>query len=141
MSREYVSAALRRLVFDRSKGYCEYCRSSGRFALESMELDHITPVNQGGATVAENLASACHGCNNYKKTRTEGIDSLSMEVAVLYHPRIMLWNEHFAWSEDTTLMIGLTATGRVTIALLRLNREGVVNLRQMLKSAGKHPPD
>jgi hypothetical protein len=106
-----------------------------------MELDHIIPVNRGGATIAENLASACHGCNNHKQNKVEGFDSLSMEVALLYHPRQMLWNEHFAWSQDSTLMIGLTPTGRVTLVLLRLNREGVVNLRQVLKSAAKHPPD
>lgn len=136
-----MPASLRRLVFDRARGYCEYCRSSGRFALESMELDHIIPVNRGGATIAENLASACHGCNNHKQNKVEGFDSLSMEVALLYHPRQMLWNEHFAWSQDSTLMIGLTPTGRVTLVILRLNREGVVNLRQVLNSAGKHPPD
>lgn len=60
---------------------------------------------------------------------------------MLYHPRQMLWNEHFAGSQDSPLIIGLTPTGRVTLVLLRLNREGVVNLRQVLKSAGKHPPD
>jgi hypothetical protein len=52
----------------------------------------------------------------------------------------MEWNEHFAWSEDTTITIGLTATGRVTIMLLKLNRAGVVNLRQILQAAGQHPP-
>ena len=112
-----MPASLRRLVFDRTKGYCEYCRSSGRFALESMELDHIIPVNRGGATIAENLASACHSCNNHKQNKIEGFGSLSMKVALIYHPRQMLWNEHFAWSQDSTLMIELTPTGRVTLVL------------------------
>jgi 5-methylcytosine-specific restriction endonuclease McrA len=58
MPRDYVPAALRRLVVDRACGYCEYCRSSGRFALESMEIEHIIPVSRGGATVADNLALA-----------------------------------------------------------------------------------
>jgi HNH endonuclease len=140
MSREYIPIALRQLVIDRALGYCEYCRSSGDFALESMEFEHIVPVSQGGTTVVENLALACHGCNNYKQSRTQGFDRVSAELAPLYHPRKMSWSEHFAWSEDTSLAIGLTAIGRVTIILLRLNRVGVVNLRIVLRSIGKHPP-
>jgi hypothetical protein len=140
MSREYIPVALRQLVIDRALGYCEYCRSSGDFALESMEFEHVVPVSQGGTTVAENLALACHGCNNYKQSRTQGFDLVSAELVPLYHPRKMSWSEHFAWSEDTSLAIGLTAIGRVTIIFLRLNRVGVVNLRVVLRSIGKHPP-
>jgi hypothetical protein len=140
MPRAYIPAALRRLVVDRACGYCEYCRSSGRFALESMEIEHIIPVSRGGETVAENLALACHGCNNHKQSRTEGIDPVSQQSISLYHPREMQWDEHFAWSEDTSIVVGLTATGKVTIMLLKLNREGAVNLRQILQTAGQHPP-
>jgi HNH endonuclease len=140
MSREYIPVALRQLVIDRAFGYCEYCRSSGDFALESMEFEHIVPISQGGTTVAENLALACHGCNNYKQSKTQGFDPVSAEIVSLYHPRKMSWRDHFAWSEDTSLSIGLTAIGRVTIILLRLNRVGVVNLRVVLRPIGKHPP-
>ena len=37
-------------------------------------------------------------------------------------------------------LIGLTATGRATIATLQLNRAQVVNLRRVLSVVGKHPP-
>ena len=47
----------------------------------------------------------------------------------LYHPRQHRWPDHFAWNEDTTIVIGLTPTGRATVEALRLNRENVVNLR------------
>jgi hypothetical protein len=140
MPSEYIPVALRQIVTERAFGYCEYCRSSGDFALESMEFEHIIPVSQGGTTVAENLALACHGCNNYKQARTEGFDPTSAEIVPLYHPREMLWNNHFAWSEDTSLIIGLTATARITILLMKLNRVGVVNLREVLRMVGKHPP-
>jgi HNH endonuclease len=140
MSREYISVSLRQLVIDRAAGSCEYCRSSGDFALESMELEHVIPVSQGGLTTADNLALACHGCNNYKQARTMGFDPVTEEFISLYHPREMLWDKHFAWSEDTTFVIGLTAIGRVTVILLKLNRAGVVNLRQILTIVGKHPP-
>jgi hypothetical protein len=48
--------------------------------------------------------------------------------------------DHFAWSDDLTLIIGLTPTGRATVVRLQLNRSGVVSLRSLLHSAGLHPP-
>jgi hypothetical protein len=97
-------------------------------------------VSQGGLTITDNIALACHGCSNYKQARTMGVDPVTEEFVSLYHPRQMLWDTHFAWSEDITLVIGLTAIGRVTVILLKLNRTGVVNLRQVLTVVGKHPP-
>jgi len=38
-------------------------------------------------------------------------------------------------------MVGLTAIGRATISLLNLNREGVINLRELLRERGQHPPE
>ncbi|NJL54269.1 hypothetical protein HC928_03155 [bacterium] len=58
----------------------------------------------------------------------------------LYHPRRDRWYEHFAWHEDCSLMMGLTAVGRTTIAALRLNRPNLVNLRKVLYQAQIHPP-
>jgi hypothetical protein len=58
----------------------------------------------------------------------------------LFHPRVDRWVEHFAWSDDTTLLIGTTPTGRATVEELKLNREAVVNLRRVLAGAQLHPP-
>jgi hypothetical protein len=58
----------------------------------------------------------------------------------LYHPRRDRWDAHFAWSDDFTLMIGLTPIGRATVETLQLNRDGVVNLRHLLYTIGQHPP-
>ncbi len=141
MSRDYIAAALRRLVFQRSKGYCEYCRSPGRFALGSMEIEHTMPLSRGGRTVGKNLALACRGCNQNKGSQIEGIDSVSLESVQLYNPREMGWDDHFAWGQGTLLVVGKTPTGRATVAVLRLNREGVVNLRRLMIHSGEHPPD
>jgi hypothetical protein len=46
----------------------------------------------------------------------------------------------FTWSEDYTLILGLTPTGRATVELLQLNRLGNQNLRQVLYVIGYHPP-
>jgi len=45
-----------------------------------------------------------------------------------------------AWSDDSTLVLGLTPIGRATVATLCLNREGVLNLRRTLYTLGEHPP-
>lgn len=47
---------------------------------------------------------------------------------------------YFGWNEDFTQMIGLTPTGRATVETLKLNRAGLMNMRQVLCMAGKHPP-
>ena len=59
----------------------------------------------------------------------------------LYNPRRQRWRDHFAWSSDFSVIIGLTATGRATVEALRLNREELVNLRRMLYTMGEHPPE
>lgn len=43
-------------------------------------------------------------------------------------------------NENTEEMLGLTSTGRVTIEELKLNRTELKNLRTLLSSVGKHPP-
>lgn len=80
------------------------------------------------------------GCNGYKQDKTEAYDAFSRTVVPLYHPRTHTWNEHFAWNEEYTHLIPLTAIGRVTITELQLNREGAINVRFLLTLAGLHPP-
>lgn len=138
---EYVPAALKRLVFDRARGLCEYCRSQAKYAVDPLVMEHIRPVSRGGKTSKENLALSCQTCNNSKYVKTEAVDSVTNTVAPLFHPRRMVWSEHFTWNEDATRMLGLTPTGRATITLLKTNRESLRNIRQMLAMLGKHPPD
>jgi HNH endonuclease len=141
MSSEYIPVALKQLVFDRAKGLCEYCRSQARFAIDPLVIDHIHPVSRGGKNIAENLALSCQTCNNYKYTKTEAVDPVTNQSVSLFHPREMLWEHHFTWNEDVTQSIGITPVGRATIALLQINRDGVVNMRRVLAIMGYHPPD
>jgi len=140
MPRSRVPAKLRRLVIARARGHCEYCLSPVSHAVSSFAIEHIVPLEKGGRTTADNLALSCQGCNSHKHIKTEATDPLTKQLALLFHPRQQGWREHFAWNEECSLVVGLTPTGRATIAALRLNRPGVVNLRQLLYAAGKHPP-
>lgn len=108
--------------------------------MQSFSVEHIIPLSQGGKTALDNLALACQGCNSHKYTRVEAVDPTTGDVVPLYHPRQQKWRDHFSWSQDYVLVIGLTPTGRATVETLRLNREGLVNLRRMLYEMGEHPP-
>jgi len=88
----------------------------------------------------DNLAFSCPACNAHKYTHTHALDDLTRQIVPLFNPRIEVWSEQFAWSDDFTQIIGLTPTGRVTIETLNMNREESVNLRKALYAFGKHPP-
>jgi len=127
-------------VVERAGECCEYCRSQAAYATQSFSVEHILPRAKGGTTILDNLALACQGCNNHKYDKTVGPDPIGGQSVALYHPRRDRWDEHFAWSGDFTLIIGLTPTGRATVDQLLLNRDGVVNLRRLLYMHGEHPP-
>ncbi len=122
MRKPQVSQKLRQVVVRRAYACCEYCLSQEQFSTQSFSIDHIIPVEQGGETIAENLALSCQGCNNHKYTKTEGHDTVTHRTVPLYHPRRHHWGEHFVWNEDCTLILGTTPIGRVTVDALHLNR-------------------
>jgi HNH endonuclease len=139
MSDERVTSEQRAAVIERAYGCCEYCWSQARFATQAFSVEHILPRSKGGTTTLENLALSCQGCNNHKYNHTNAHDSVSGQTVPLYHPRQHQWRDHFTWNDDYTLLIGLAPIGRATVELLRLNREGVINLRRVLYSIGEHP--
>jgi hypothetical protein len=140
LSEKRVTTQQKQTITRRAQECCEYCRSQLRFTNQSFSIEHIVPKSQGGQTTLDNLALSCQSCNNHKYTKTEGLDPVSGNTVPLYHPRQQQWTEHFAWSDDCTLVIGLTPTGRATVETLHLNKPGLVNLRRILYAAGEHPP-
>lgn len=138
---ETVSEKLRRLVTMRARGLCEYCRTPENFAPERFSLEHIQPRAVGGPTSEGNLALACQGCNSYKSVKTTAQDPETKAVVPLFDPRRQRWREHFAWRAENLEVEGLTATGRATVALLRLNRSQLCNLRYALSAIQRHPPN
>jgi len=135
-----VGSALRRQVQNRAGGLCEYCRTSERLTGYALEIDHIIPQAQGGASIITNLCLACRRCNAYKSYRTDALDPQSGQRVLLFNPRLHFWAEHFAWSDDGTQILGLTASGRAIIEQLRMNDPLIVRARGLWVSAGWHPP-
>ena len=136
-----VSAKLKRQVFERARACCEYCLCQAKYSSDPFSIEHIIPVVKGGLNESVNLALACQGCNGQKYDKIESIDPVTQLLVPLYNPRLYIWNEHFEWHSDYCLIVGLTPTGRATVELLNLNREGVVNLRFVLHTMGQHPPN
>jgi hypothetical protein len=131
---------LKELVFGRANGLCEYCKSPANISSQPFVIEHITPQSKGGETTETNLALSCQGCNNYKYNKTSGMDNITNQETDLFHPRKDQWSENFSWSADVLEVLGNTAKGRVTVDTLKLNRQELINLRQLLAEAGKHPP-
>ena len=140
MSDSRPTKEQREQVVTRAKACCEYCLSQLRFSTDSFSVDHIVPHSVGGTTTLDNLALSCQGCNNHKYNKTTALDPVTGRTVALYHPRQQNWFEHFAWDGELTHIIGLTPTGRATVIALDLNRDGVVNLRRVLRVVDEHPP-
>jgi hypothetical protein len=80
-------------------------------------------------------------CNRYKSDLLSAPDPATQEETALFHPQQDRWLDHFSWNEDATEIVGLTATGRATIAALRMNRPQMIRVRRMWVAMAEHPPD
>ncbi len=58
----------------------------------------------------------------------------------LYHSVRQPWDDHFVWSDEGAILVGLTPAGRATIALLRMNRPVLVQMPRYWGALGLHPP-
>jgi hypothetical protein len=126
-----IEAALREVVRLRAAGFCEYCRISERFTLAEHEIDHVIAVKHGGQSAPENLALCCTVCNRFKGSDIASIDPETGQLTPLFHPRLDRWDDHYTFRDGE--IVGVTATGRVTVSLLRMNRPTRVKERQLLR--------
>jgi len=113
---------------------CEYCGFPQAYALHAHEPDHIVPRQHGGEDAAQNLAWACLRCNRYKGPNVGSFDPETGVLVPFFNPRTQDWAAHFAWEGAT--IHPLTAEGRVTVKILRLNDADRVAERHRLMGAG-----
>ncbi len=126
----YIRDALRKLVFERADGRCEYCLVPEDIFFSRHQIDHIVAEKHGGQTAEENLALSCTLCNMYKGSDIASIDEQTVEIVRLFNPRVDFWTDHYLL--DTGFLIGLTPNARATIRLLRLNMAIRVEQRRRL---------
>jgi hypothetical protein len=133
-----LSARLRREVMVRARKRCEYCGLSDLGQAATFHIDHVIPQVSGGASTLDNLALACVQCSLRKGARKKAADSRTGKMVPLYHPRQQVWNHHFRWSG--TKLVGITASGRATVAALHLNSLEHLLIRGFEYQLGRHPP-
>lgn len=101
-------------------------------------IDHIIAEKHGGETAAHNLCLSCYWCNSYKGSDLSSVDwEQGANIVPLFNLRLQLWEEHFKL-EDVYIR-PLTAVGRVTVFLLRLNAEERLKERELLLALGSYP--
>ena len=134
MSQTAKERALREAVAQRARLRCEYCRLPELWTSLPFQLDHVIAEKHAGETNLDNLAYVCLHCNSFKGPNLSGRDTETGEIVRLFNPRRDRWRDHFQW--DGSVLCALTAIGRVTIAVLRVNLSYRVSVRSSLLEEG-----
>ncbi len=140
MSPTDLSTSVEQRVREAAGHRCGYCLSPQKYVMGKLEIEHIIPRVRDGSDEESNLWLSCSLCNRYKGPQIMSIDPLGGATVPLFNPRTQIWSEHFHWSPDGTLIIGLTPVGRATVEALQLNNEIAVEVRRNWVLAGWHPP-
>lgn len=117
---------------------CEYFRMSQALDPVRFCVDHIVARQHRGPTRLPNLALACFYCNTSKGPNLAGIDPQTGKFCRLIHPRRHKWQQHFRWNGPE--LLGRTAVGRTTIAVLAINDSDRVTVRAALIAEGAFTP-
>jgi len=132
-----VTDELRAAVAQRASGRWEYCLIDERDTGFPQQVDHIVSRKHGGLSTLENLALACVICNRYKGSDLASLDSQTGELSRLFNPRQNRWEYHFRLRD--AIIEPVSAIGRVTVRLLRLNAAERTAERQLLRELGRYP--
>ena len=126
---------VRILVAERADFCCEYCLITEEDSFVPHQVDHIIARKHGGSSRLDNLAFCCAMCNMRKASDVASFDEQTDQVVPLFHPRRQVWSEHFRLAG--ALIEPLTDIGRVTVALLQLNRADLLVERELLIRQGR----
>lgn len=90
--RASIKKSVRFEVFKRDSFTCQYCGQKSPDVV--LEIDHITPVAEGGGNDLLNLVTACRDCNSGKSDRrlldTDAMDKRRSQLENLEHRRQQL---------------------------------------------------
>ena len=141
-----IKDSVKQLVRQRADCLCEYCHSSERLSANRFTVDHLIPRSLGGSDDLDNLALACRRCNERRYNFIAGLDPETEEIVPLFHPRRHNWADHFVWTEEGTIVSGITPIGRATCIRLDLNdmrypeKDSIRSTRRFWLKTQLHPP-
>jgi hypothetical protein len=127
----------REVVRRRAADRCEYCHLPAAHVVTPFQIEHVVARQHGGRDALGNLAYACLRCNLHKGPNLSGLDPTTQRITTLFHPRRHKWDRHFGWAGAQ--IVGKTAVGRTTVAVLAMNDPERVALRQELLAQGLLP--
>lgn len=133
----YIPAPLRRLVFERARGCCEYRRLGQASRSVKFHGEHIIPEQHLGTTTEDNLCLSCPHCNWNKGSNFASIDPETGQFTPLFNPRNDTWSDHFQL--DHAKITPRSPVGRVTVLLLKFNSQERINERAILIEEGLYP--
>jgi hypothetical protein len=123
----------------RANHACEYCQMpQACYPTVPFPIDHIIAQQHDGRTTFDNLALSCLHDNSHKGPNIAGIDPVTRKLTKLFNPRRHKWQRHFRWNGP--YLLGRTAIGRVTVAVLAMNEPAVIEVREALIEEGRFPP-
>ncbi|MDX2272707.1 MAG: HNH endonuclease signature motif containing protein [Cyanobacteriota bacterium] len=138
----YIPAEVDWKVRTAAQNRCGFCLSPQHLVMARLEIEHIIPLSKGSTSDESNLWLACPICNRYKSDKTTAPDPHTGETVSLFNPRTQVWADHFTWSEDGIRIVGKTAMGRATVAVLHLDTDpDALEVRRFWVLAGWHPPE
>ena len=111
----YIPLKVQRRIETAAKHRCGYCLTAKIVSGAQMHIEHIIPTSRGGTSEESNLWLSCAWCNSYKGIQISASDPESGQAVPLFNPRTERWHEHFRWSEEGVLIMGLTPTGPATV--------------------------
>jgi HNH endonuclease len=123
----------------RASHRCEYCHAPESIFNVAFEVEHITPESLDGSDDPSYLALSCRVCNLRKSAHVSAIDPHDGKEIPLFHPRRDRFEEHFQIDPDAGTMLGITASGRATIARLDMNSPAQITARLQWIRLGIYP--
>ena len=144
MARQAIKKSVRFEVFKRDSFTCQYCGAKSPDVV--LEVDHITPVAEGGDNDILNLVTACRQCNAGKSDRklsdTTAIDVRRAQIEELEDRRQQLemlheWHVSLIDLDGQAVQLAgdlwFQSTGRTGCSL---TDEAAAELRKLIKRHG-----
>lgn len=138
MAGTYFTKKNQKFIKRRAKYRCEYCQLLEKYM--DCVNEHIKAKSRGGTDDLKNIANSCARCNGAKYNKTSGYDEMTNKEVRLFNPRIDNWERHFQWDDEFIKIIGITAIGRVTVNILKMNHQKSQDLRRLMRISKEHPP-